>query len=61
MGWHYATGYGIDIDQSIAVEWYEKAAGQGNKEAENALRSMKKTTPGINNGLAQIIRKQKSS
>tara|TARA_B100001250_G_scaffold124041_1_gene105410 strand:+ start:2692 stop:4242 length:1551 start_codon:yes stop_codon:yes gene_type:complete len=24
MGWHYATGYGIDIDQSIAVEWYEK-------------------------------------
>ncbi|RAP27968.1 hypothetical protein DID78_05705, partial [Candidatus Marinamargulisbacteria bacterium SCGC AG-343-D04] len=44
-----------------AVEWYEKAAGQGNKEAENALRSMKKTTPGINNGLAQIIRKQKSS
>ena len=24
MGWHYSTGYGIDVNQSIAVEWYKK-------------------------------------
>ena len=36
----YENGYGIEQDKTKAVEWYRKAAEQGNERAKNNLKNM---------------------
>ncbi|KAF2096524.1 HCP-like protein [Rhizodiscina lignyota] len=40
MGYFYEIGLGVPVDASKAVEWYEKAAAAGNKDAEARVQSI---------------------
>jgi hypothetical protein len=42
LGVRYEGGVGVDKDEAKAVEWYSKAAGQGDVEALAALPALKK-------------------
>ena len=37
LGAMYFTGEGVDRDEKKAVEWFKKAAAQGNEEAQANL------------------------
>lgn len=37
LGWMYANGYGLAIDEAQALEWWKKAAAQGHGEAQFAV------------------------
>ena len=37
LGWSYSSGQGVPQDNTEAVKWYRKAAGQGNADAEYSL------------------------
>lgn len=39
-GEQYAKGQGVPKDEAEAIEWYRKAAAQGNTEAQNRLRQI---------------------
>ena len=40
LGTLYHEGKGVKQDYAKAREWYEKAAAQGNKDAEEALQHL---------------------
>ena len=37
LGWHYHKGIGVDQDDRLAVQWWEKAAAQGIAESQQGL------------------------
>jgi TPR repeat protein len=37
LGWHYHKGIGVDQDDRLAVQWWEKAAAQGVAESQQGL------------------------
>ena len=37
LGWHYHKGIGVDQDDRLAVQWWEKAAEQGVAESQQGL------------------------
>jgi TPR repeat protein len=37
----YENGRGVEKDDRQAIEWYRKAAAQGNNNAEEALKRLK--------------------
>lgn len=37
LGWMYANGYGLAVDQANAVNWWKKAAAHGHGEAQFAV------------------------
>jgi TPR repeat protein len=37
LGWHYHKGIGVDQNDSLAVNWWLKAAGQGVVESQQGL------------------------
>ena len=41
LGFCYYNGYGVPQDYAQAVQWYRKAAEQGNAAAQEALRQMR--------------------
>jgi TPR repeat protein len=43
----YYNGEGVDKDYKQAIEWFEKAANQGCKEAKRKLDSMNKNVYGV--------------
>jgi len=49
----YATGSGVDQDDSIAADWYRKAADLGNLEAENRLAECYRDGKGVTRDMAQ--------
>ena len=40
LGKFYSEGYYLEKDSAKALEWYQKAAAQGNQDANNALLKM---------------------
>ena len=42
LGYCYENGYGVEKDITKAVEWYRKAAAQGDKDAEERLKEISK-------------------
>jgi len=54
MGYMYEMGQGVDQDYKQAFDWYQKAADQGSRYAENRLGEMYQTGEGVakNNELA---------
>ena len=40
LGIFYEKGYGVSKDLTKAIEWYTKAANQGNKEAQDAIKRL---------------------
>ena len=40
LGWFYANGRGVERSQTEAIDWYRKAARQGNENAKNALKKL---------------------
>jgi hypothetical protein len=38
----YANGRGVAQDNAKAVEWYQKAADQGDEDAKKRLKTLKK-------------------
>ena len=47
LGGRYVNGRGIERDDVVAVEWYRKAAEQGNVRAQYSLGVMYETGQGI--------------
>ena len=47
LGGRYANGRGVERDDVLAVEWYRKAAEQGNVRAQYSLGVMYETGQGI--------------
>jgi TPR repeat protein len=47
LGNGYATGDGVEVNQSAAVEWYRKAALQGHAEAQLNLATCYDTGEGV--------------
>ena len=41
LGWMYDNGEGVTKDAVKAVEWYQKAAEQGNADAVQRLKALK--------------------
>jgi hypothetical protein len=41
LGALYFTGEGVDRDEQKAIEWFEKAAAQGNEEAIANLEAIR--------------------
>ena len=37
LGRYYAEGFGVEKNTTQAIEWYKKAASQGNQKAKEAL------------------------
>ena len=37
LGWHYHKGIGVDQDDRLAVQWWQKAAAQGIAESQQGL------------------------
>jgi TPR repeat protein len=35
----YQYGFGVERDEDEAAEWYQKAAEQGNRDAQKALNN----------------------
>ena len=42
VGYMYETGQGIAKDREKALEWYQKAAAQGDGEAKKKARKLSK-------------------
>ena len=42
LGWCYENGKGVPKDMKKAVYWYREAAEQGDAEAKDALRRLRK-------------------
>jgi hypothetical protein len=49
----YATGSGVDQDDSVAADWYRKAADLGNLEAEIRLAECYRDGKGLTRDMAQ--------
>ena len=40
LGWMYYKGLGVPQDKKMAIEWYQKAAAQGDKNAKANLANL---------------------
>ncbi|KAG0369406.1 hypothetical protein BGX24_002428 [Mortierella sp. AD032] len=47
VGQMYSRGWGVPRNQYTAMEWYQKAAEQGNSEAQNSIGDMYKLGKGV--------------
>jgi uncharacterized protein len=45
LGVRYEMGQGVPGDKAIAINWYQKAAAQGNQLAKDALNRLAVTQP----------------
>jgi TPR repeat protein len=52
----YANGQGVHRDEVLAVEWYRRAAGQGDASAQNNLGVMYATGQGVGQDDAEAVR-----
>ena len=42
LGFCYENGIGVEADCSAALEWYDRAAEQGDEDAEEAAERLRK-------------------
>jgi TPR repeat protein len=45
LGGYYAQGFGVQKDTAQAIEWYTKAAAQGNQKAKDELLKIQEVQP----------------
>jgi hypothetical protein len=56
LGWLYANGNGLRVDQMTAIQWWKKAAGQGHMDAMFALGMAYTTGEGIEQDEGKALR-----
>jgi len=56
LGWHYHKGIGVEQDDRLAVEWWDKAARQGVAESQQGLGWAYANGCGVSEDLAQAYR-----
>ena len=52
----YSESYGVALDKAEGVEWYRKAAEQGNAEAQNAMGYAYDTGNGVAQDYAEAVK-----
>ena len=52
---YYTKGYGCEVDEELAVEWYEKAANQGNAWAQESLGDCYYNGEGVEKDYKQAV------
>lgn len=56
LGSLYANGWGVPLDDAMALEWYRRAAGQGHAEAQYSIGVMYQNGWGVEQSDAEALK-----